>query len=1000
MQEVKINAGVTLMNDFCRPGSKKFQSYIDYIDREEARRNNALSTYNIFSDYERYNEYMGDPEKSTGIFTEDKDALTYAEKKELKSIFKMAQNNKSLMWQTVISFDNNWLEKNSIYDTEKKVIDEQRIKAVTRLAINRLLKSEGLEHAVWSAGIHYNTDNIHVHIATVEPYPLREKILYQGRREVRGKFKLGNLEKCRSVVVNELMQTREINLRINDIIRKDIVNFMKERELSDDPEIKQKFLELCNILQMNPFGKTYYGNREMAPYRNRIDEISKLFLDKYCPEKYRELVTILEHQSRLYEEAYGRGERRSFSYYKEDKIAELMKRMGNATLECAGRYIKGIEEKAQQYEGRSRLPEYTGYEGKADIDMERLEQDQDTAILQDENDVMENISAEIPEEDIDFRLQVSAPKRISSELQIELEEAEQYLAASELTGSNTEKMPNLSYKNYFGEFKEQRKNLKHILSEGNQEQAYAFLEALNNRSDNPFIQHLLGEMYLYGQLVEVSLEKAEECFQAALSRFEKDVYTIPEEEKGFDYQRYVLYRIGKQYDRGWGTEEDAEIAADWYSESRTGYANFALGRLYYEGRGVEQDYQKAFTYFSRSGNNGFAKLMGAKMYEKGLGVEQDIKASQSLYKDAFEAFMEAEEKEPDGLFEYQLGSMLYYGKGCEQDTEKAIFYLQEAVKQKNVPSILLLSIIEINEGVTEDMPQLIEMLKELSLNGDNMNAQYVLGWIYTTEWEFHDPGAGIKEYEKAADKGHAYAQYRLGQLYVNPELEVYDLKKGVSYLESAAEQGNEYAKYLLGKLYVNSELEIYDLEKGISYLEKAAEKGNQYAEYFLGKLYIDSELEIYDIEKGIRYLEKSMERGNEYAKYALARMYLDETSVGYTPEKGMQYILELAEEGNQWAQFRAGVEYAKGKNVEKDFVKAVDWLNKAAKQGNELAQLFLDDFMVKQSSPWYVKKGRFLGELDKAMMALRSSFYAAQQETMKNILMYEQELEEELYLSD
>lgn len=38
-----------------------------------------------------------------------------------------------------------------------------------------IIKSEGLEHAVWSAGIHYNTDNLHVHIATVEPYPMREK---------------------------------------------------------------------------------------------------------------------------------------------------------------------------------------------------------------------------------------------------------------------------------------------------------------------------------------------------------------------------------------------------------------------------------------------------------------------------------------------------------------------------------------------------------------------------------------------------------------------------------------------------------------------------------------------------------------------------------------------------------------------------------------------------------------------------------------------------------
>lgn len=958
MQEAKINAGVTLMSDFCRPNSEEFQGYIDYMAREEAQRNNAMSTFNLF------NDYMGNPIKSTGLFTADKDSLTYQEKVSLKEIFQIAQDNKSVMWQTVISFDNNWLEKNGVYDTEKKVLDEQKIKEVTRLAVNRLLKSEGLEHAVWSAGIHYNTDNIHVHIATVEPYPLREKMLYQGQLEVRGKLKLGNLEKCKSVVVNELMQTREINLRINDIIRKDIVNFMKERELSNDQEIKQKFLDLCNILQMNSLGKTYYGNREMAPYRNRIDEISKMFLDKYCPEKYRELVTILEHQTRLYEEAYGRGEKRSFGYYKEDKIADLMKRMGNATLECAERYINGIDEKAQQYEGRSRLPEYGVYVGKADISVEELEQDQDASILQNESDDMENVWVEIPETDIDLRLQPSASKEISSKLQIELEEAEQHLAASELTDSNTEKVPDLFYKNYFEEFKEQRKNLRYILSEGNQERAEAFLETLNDRRDNPFIQHLLGEMYLYGWLVEVSSEKAEEYLGTALSRFEKDVYSIPKAEKGFDYQKYVLYRIGKQYDRGWGTEEDAEIAADWYSESRTGYANFALGGLYYEGRGLEQDYQKAFTYFSRSGNNGFAKLMGAKMYEKGLGVEQDIEASQSLYRDAFEAFMEAEEKEPDGLFEYQLGSMSYYGKGCEQDTEKAISYLREAVKQRNIPSILLLSIIEINEGITKDMPQLIEGLKDLSLNGDNMNAQYVLGRIYTTEGEFHNLEEGIKEYERAADKGHAYAQYQLGRLHVNPELEVYDLKKGVSYLESAAEQGNQYAEYLLGKLYINPDLEISD------------------------------------IEKGIRYLEKSMECGNEYAKYALARMYLDEKSERYDPQKGIQYILELAEGGDQWAQFRAGVEYARGQNVEKDFSKAIDWLNKAAEQGNEPAQGFLNDFIANRSFTGHVKKGNLMGELDKAMMELRRSFYTAQQETMKNILMYEQELEEELHLLD
>ena len=62
-------------------------------------------------------------------------------------------------------------------------------------------------------------------------------------------------------------------------------------------------------------------------------------------------------------------------------------------------------------------------------------------------------------------------------------------------------------------------------------------------------------------------------------------------------QEYVQYRIGKQYDRGWGTEQDHVEAAEWFRESDTGYARYALGNLYFEGKGVEQNYAKAFGLF-------------------------------------------------------------------------------------------------------------------------------------------------------------------------------------------------------------------------------------------------------------------------------------------------------------------------------------------------------------------------------------------------------------------
>ena len=95
----KINAGVVVVNQFCKNNSKLFSGYINYMERDEAVRSKNTVEFNI------YNDYMGNPEKSTGLFTNEKDNLTHSEKRELKDVFQTAQDNESVMWQTVISFD-------------------------------------------------------------------------------------------------------------------------------------------------------------------------------------------------------------------------------------------------------------------------------------------------------------------------------------------------------------------------------------------------------------------------------------------------------------------------------------------------------------------------------------------------------------------------------------------------------------------------------------------------------------------------------------------------------------------------------------------------------------------------------------------------------------------------------------------------------------------------------------------------------------------------------
>lgn len=272
----KIKAGVVVVTKFCRAGSSVFASYINYIDRKEAVRTENDYKYNLYQDY------MSNPEKTTGLFTEFSDLKTDAEKKELKRVFEKAQENDSLMWQTVISFDNRWLEENGLYQSKDRVLDEERLKGITRSAVRKMLEKEGLQNAVWSAAVHYNTDNIHIHIASVEPHPMREKKAYiqyeekmvNGRmrkqpildqngkpvvkREYKGTFKPKSIEACRREVVNEIIREKENNLKINSIIRDSIVKQKREHPLAKDKELCSLFLnctgtcltaiEICGII--------------------------------------------------------------------------------------------------------------------------------------------------------------------------------------------------------------------------------------------------------------------------------------------------------------------------------------------------------------------------------------------------------------------------------------------------------------------------------------------------------------------------------------------------------------------------------------------------------------------------------------------------------------------------------------------------------------------------------------------------------------------------------
>src|SRR5699024_8172331 len=107
------------------------------------------------------------------------------------------------------SFDNEWLAKQGLYNADTHTVDETKMRSVVRETMQAMLQAEGMQQsAVWTATLHYNTDNIHVHVATVEPHPTRERMNVLDKesntwhKEYRAKRKPKTLNKMKSKVAN------------------------------------------------------------------------------------------------------------------------------------------------------------------------------------------------------------------------------------------------------------------------------------------------------------------------------------------------------------------------------------------------------------------------------------------------------------------------------------------------------------------------------------------------------------------------------------------------------------------------------------------------------------------------------------------------------------------------------------------------------------------------------------------------------------------------------
>lgn len=326
-----IAAGVVMKNKFIAPGDKRYQAAIDYLDKDKSKRLNNLEKFFAFEDELAVKQTI----RLTAIFDGRQDALDEQRKEALKASFIEAREKGSPMWQTVFSFDNDYLKELGIYRMgENNFIDEAAIRTATRTAVNKMIEDMGLgQTAEWGAAIHFDTDNVHVMTVSSDPSAVLQKMSYKGKEVFRAKIPPKVQRAMKSKFGNAIANRDPTLARISFLLRTELVKNSLDKGYGNNLHVMRGMSQLLNVLPKDR-RLWKYGNQAMNPYREQIDSLSQEIMYQNNPDSVKELDQLLTEQSAFYLKAYGEEAVKTNhgKTYKDTQYEALYKNMGNALL--------------------------------------------------------------------------------------------------------------------------------------------------------------------------------------------------------------------------------------------------------------------------------------------------------------------------------------------------------------------------------------------------------------------------------------------------------------------------------------------------------------------------------------------------------------------------------------------------------------------------------------------------------------------------------------------
>jgi len=131
-------------------------------------------------------------------------------------------------------------------------------------------------------------------------------------------------------------------------------------------------------------------------------------------------------------------------------------------------------------------------------------------------------------------------------------------------------------------------------------------------------------------------------------------------------------------------------------------------------------------------------------------------------------------------------------------------------------------------------------IEQMAGDGDKYSC-VCLGWMYRhargVRMSYENYSTAVKWYRKAAEQGHANAQFKLGYMYEDGCGVDRNNSTAVEWYRKAAEQGHADAQYNAGKMYEYGKGVDKNYSTAVEWFRKAAEQGYANANSKLGWMY-------------------------------------------------------------------------------------------------------------------------------------------------------------------